>query len=175
MLTTRLFSKAFPFALTLCLLVGVLGLTGCEPDGGDYDLGDDLGLLIGRWSSSYDGYEIDETILKYDDGVAPGSEYDGMDFIGNIEYHKKFSATAGVIIVKYTTPPNTSTTGKYQGVYYKDLSATQVTMGSAYTVSDYTQPAEVNSLEEAKTKFASEQNITLYGGDLSMASPQTKQ
>jgi hypothetical protein len=175
MLMNKVFGKAFPLVLGLCLLAGALGLTGCPMEESDPDFGNDLGSLIGNWSSGTDGYEISETVLQYDDGLAAGSQYDGMDFTGSIEYHKKFSETAGVIIVKYITPPNGSASGKYQGVYYKDLSATKVTMGNAFTVADYTQRVEVGSLEEAKTKFASEENISLYGGDLSRASPQTKQ
>jgi hypothetical protein len=173
---THLPGKGFPFVLVLCLVATALVFAGCPTDDDDdADLGDDLGLLTGKWSSGYDGYEIDNSVLKYDDGMPAGSDYDGMDFTGSIEYHKKFSGAAGVIIVKYVTAPLASTAGKYQGVYYKGLSAAQVTMGSAYTVADYTQPVEVGTLEEAKKKFASEANVGSYGGDLSMASPQTKQ
>jgi hypothetical protein len=168
--------KAVPLFFALCLVTGAALFTGCPMDGGGDDFGNELGKLVGTWSSGYDGYEITPTTLNYDDGMAPGSEWDGGDYTSDIEYVHKFSETAGVIIVKYTTAPASSTAGKYQGVYFKDLEADTVLLGNAYTVADYTQSPEVDSLEAAKDKFVSEANIELYGGGSALVgASQTRQ
>ncbi|MFP3089489.1 hypothetical protein LQZ21_04090 [Treponema sp. TIM-1] len=160
-----LLRKALPLFFLLCLVMGSVLFSSCDWSGGDSGGG---GTLTGTWSSGSDGYEITSTTLTYI------SDY-GYGFIGNIRDRIEFSPTSGVIIVEYTTPPTAyNPPGKFQGVYYKDLTANSVKLGSAYTVADYTVPVEVTTLALAREKFKLE-NIALYGGELTAATPQTRQ
>ncbi|GHV72814.1 hypothetical protein AGMMS49940_01160 [Spirochaetia bacterium] len=156
----------------LSLLMGALSLAGCKDDSdGFIDDGMLNSGLKGTWDSGAgDGYTITDSTMVYSstwDSVTTG-------FTGSIEYIYNFSETAGVIIVQYTVYDLGfgAEVGQYQGVYFKDLTASTVKLGSAYA-SDYSV-VEVATLAEAKEKFKPA-NISLYGGELSMASPQTRQ
>jgi hypothetical protein len=161
--------------LVLGLVMGALSLAGCDTDGGYVDDHTLNTGLIGTWDSGLgDGYTITATTLNYNGGGFG-------DFTSTIRYIYNFSETAGVIIVEYITAdadwdgsPDPTYVGKFQGVYFSSLTANTVKLGSAYTVADYTQPVEVDTLAEAKQKFKPA-NISLYGGELSGAGTQTKQ
>jgi hypothetical protein len=166
-----LLKNALSFCAVLCLVMGALSFTGCPVSGGGGSGGgDDDKLndgLIGTWDSGYDGYEISSTAIIY------RSTYDNAGFTGSIQYIYNFSETAGVIIVKYTAYDLGfgASVGQFQGVYFGDLTPTTVKLGSAYEA-DYSV-VEVDTLAEAKEKFKPE-NISLYGGELGNASPQTR-
>lgn len=152
--------------------MGALSLIGCDPDDPFVDDHKLNNGLIGDWKYTFDNgndrYTIDATTLVYTftyEGVA-------TSFTSNIEYIYNFSETAGVIIVRYTAYDlgYGATVGQYQGVYFRDLTASTVKLGSAYET-DYSV-VEVASLDEAKEKF---RNFRSYGGELSMATPLTRQ
>ncbi|MDR2747716.1 MAG: hypothetical protein LBB77_09765 [Treponema sp.] len=154
--------KALPLFLGLCFVIGAALFSGCS-------MGNDGGASIyGEWDSGYDGYTITPTDMIY-------RGYTDYGFGAKIRYVEYFTADSGVIIVEYTIPPTAySPPGNFQGVYFKELTANTVRLGNAYTAADYTTPVEVTTLELAKEKFKFD-NIALYGGELTNASPQTRQ
>ncbi|MDR1972214.1 MAG: hypothetical protein LBQ46_09870 [Treponema sp.] len=100
----------------------------------------------------------------------------GYGFEGIIWHVEYYTADSGVIIVEYTVPPTAYTPpGNFQGVYFKELKANSVILGSAYTAADLgATPVEVATLNEAMEKFKLD-TIALYGGELTSASPQYRQ
>ncbi|MDR2759063.1 MAG: hypothetical protein LBB78_06765 [Spirochaetaceae bacterium] len=156
--------RIFPLFFVVCLVMGSALFSSCDWNGGDSG----GGSLTGTWNSGSDGYEITNTTLKYI-GVA------GYSFTSNIREIIEFDRTSGVIIVQYITHPTAySPPGNFQGVYYKDLTASSVKLGSAYDVANPGTPVEATSLPLAREKFKQE-NIALYGGELTAATPQTRQ
>ncbi|MDR0877935.1 MAG: hypothetical protein LBN21_07765 [Treponema sp.] len=122
----------------LALVMGALSLAGCKNDP------DDTGNLIGTWTSTGgDGYTITGTTVTYTSGMDPL-----MSFAGTIKNSPNFAAPYGVIIIEYTTPvhyyasydPNPpyagispyEPTNHFQGIYWKDLTATSVGLANAY-------------------------------------------
>lgn len=161
----NLLQKGFPLFFALCLVMGSALFSSCDWGGGTGDYS-----LVGKWSSGSDGYEITDTTMIY-------TGYTGYSFKAKIHEIIEFdpAAISGVIIVEYTTKPTAYTPpGNFQGVYYKDLTAKSVKLGSAYTAADYTNPVEVSTLAAAREKFKKD-NIALYGGELTQAVPQTRQ
>jgi hypothetical protein len=131
--------------------------------GGDGDAG-----LVGNWSSGADGYEITGETMKYI------SDY-GFGFTAAIREIIEYDGTSGVIIVEYTVRPTAYTPpGNFQGVFYRDLRANSVKLGSAYDAARPGNPVEVTTLEAAKAKFKRD-NLALYGGELTKALPQKRQ
>jgi hypothetical protein len=125
--------------------------------------------LIGTWKSvwngGYDTYELSKTRLTY------STTYDGgepsINYAGRVVSISEFTATAGVIIIKYDDdhknkyysdlnhygdpayliePP-----GDYVGIYYEELTVQSVKMGTAVGP-DY-GPPEKATLKDAKAAF----------------------
>jgi hypothetical protein len=159
--------RPIPLFFGLCLVLGIALLSGCDLFGNDTPP-DNTPTIIGNWSSDSDSYKITNTTLIYEDSY-------GFGFEGDIRHIEKFTGTSGVIIVEYTVPPTAYIPpGNFQGVYYKDLTATTVKLGSAYTAADSNTPVEVAALELAKEKFKFD-TIDSYGGELTYAAVQTRQ
>ncbi|GHV37491.1 hypothetical protein AGMMS49546_05400 [Spirochaetia bacterium] len=155
--------------------------TDPPPDRGDaFNSG-----LTGTWSADFgngyiDTYKItDSTVTEEGTGAMAHST-------GSIEYVYNFSSIAGVIIVKFTTYtddlssvlPSYSLVGRYSAVYFNNLTATSVKLGTATDLSkNYmteSTDASVTTLEDAKERFKPT-NINLWGGELTGAGPLTKQ
>jgi hypothetical protein len=131
--------------------------------------------LVGTFKASgaewTDDYTVTTTSITHE-----SSYQDAITTVtGSIEYIYNFSGTAGCIIIKYTANPDADLVGKYDAVYFKDLSADEVLLGSAWTVEDYTVPTSVPTLEEAKLRFRPENAADYGGGDAQTGTPQTKQ
>ncbi|AEF84253.1 hypothetical protein TREPR_0536 [Treponema primitia ZAS-2] len=175
---TRAFGRAIFLFLVLGLVAGALSLTGCDMDGEEFEDGHQLNPgLIGSWANVYDGYEISNTRLIYNDGGY------GLGFSANIVYVYNFSLAAGAIIVKYDNPKSITAytaPGSYQAVYYRKLESGSVIMGSAYDVATSDKypdndHVEVITLEEAILKF-SPVNAERYGGASALqAAPLSRQ
>ncbi|MDR0722290.1 MAG: hypothetical protein LBF75_05785 [Treponema sp.] len=130
-------------------------------------------LLIGTFKSSGEGWTDTYTIT-----AGTGSQIGGITHeegytwtSAAIEYIYNFDATSGCLIVKYAADG----ADKYSAVYFKDLSTTQVLLGDAYTVADYTVSPAVDTLAEAKLRFRPENAETYGGGEAQGGTPQTKQ
>jgi hypothetical protein len=132
--------------------------------------------LVGTWAasgeSSYGPWTDTYTITAGTGGQIGTITHDeGYTWTSaTIEYVYNFDATSGCLIVKYTVDG----TNKYNAVYFKDLSTTQVLLGDAYTVADYTSSA-VATLAEAKIRFKPENAADYGGGESQMGTPQQKQ
>jgi hypothetical protein len=88
-----------------------------------------------------------------------------------IVYVYNFNETSGCLIVEYTA----GEANKYNAVYFKNLTDTSVLLGDAFTVETPALNPAVDTLDEAKTKFAPE-NASLYGGaEAQTGTPQIKQ
>jgi hypothetical protein len=184
----RAFGRVLSLFLALGLVIGALSLLGCDLDDDD-DFVDDHQLnsrLVGNWKLHYEGsYESGGETIEYSgdeeykiDAIAKTITLNDTgsfsSFTGSIEYVYNFSETAGVLIIKYTENTDDTKKNKYSAVYFRNLTATTVKLGAPYDASDTSAPVEVDSLAAAKEKFKPA-NISLYGGELTMASPQTKQ
>jgi hypothetical protein len=150
--------KALPLFLALCFVTGAAFFSGCSVGN------DGPGLLEGTWEDpdNHDSYVINSGTLTYDDGGDWGS-YD-MDMAGEIEPYSDFSASAGIIYVKYTAPE--SLAGKYIAFYWKELTESKVELSIAINKTDYSNPA-VDSIDAAKTKFTMDNVddwISIWGG-----------
>jgi hypothetical protein len=69
-----------------------------------------------------------------------------------------FTATSGVIIIKYTTAPTYAPLlGDYFGIYYQSLTVTpasaSVQLANSITLGENYAPPETATLEAAKAKF----------------------
>jgi hypothetical protein len=154
--------SVFSLFFVVCLVMGSTLFSGCDWNGGE-----DHFSLTGTWNSGYDGYVITPAAMIYTDDY-------GYGFTANIREIVEYSHNSGVILVEYTTLPTAYTPpGRFQGVYYKDLTAKSVKLGSAYNAASPGTPVEVTTLALAKEKFKLE-NIALYGGELTIAVPQTR-
>jgi hypothetical protein len=90
---------------------------------------------------------------------------------GYIEHVYNITDTAGCIIIKYTDGTNS---GKYDAVYFKNLSTTEVLLGDAWDATDTAYEAAVSSLDAAKGRFKPA-NAEAYGGwTAQMGTPQQK-
>jgi hypothetical protein len=132
--------------------------------------------LTGTWQASggeganawTDDYVITNASVTHISSYGGGAP---TTVTGSIEHVYNITKTAGCIIIKYTEGENS---GKYDAVYFKDLGSTQVILGSAYTVADYTVPAAVSTLDAAKGRFKPA-NAEAYGGwTAQMGTPQQK-
>jgi hypothetical protein len=119
--------------------------------------------LLGTWKDSggtganawTDDYVITNATVTY---ISSGS---GTS-VGTIEYIYNFDEASGCIIIKFTVNPITDLIDKYNAVYFQQLTANKVVLGSAYTVEDNTSSA-VSTLDEAKERFKLA-NAATYGG-----------
>ncbi|MDR2096101.1 MAG: hypothetical protein LBP76_11400 [Treponema sp.] len=180
----RALRPAVSLVLALGLVVGMMALAGCTMDD-DGDSVDDPKLnvgLVGTWKTSGTYPDENGNDVSWSDTYTITDDTDSGKRLGAIShpdgfspYHDasivfvyNFSETAGCLIVKYTDGADN---GKYNAVYYKDLSSVSVRLGDAYDTT-IAYPGNNNSsvatLDEAKTKFAPE-NAEAYGG----ASAQT--
>jgi hypothetical protein len=171
---------------TLCALgvlaalgLAALTLSSCDLGSGPAAIvdveGSLPGALVGEWSSwsgnrRLDGYTITADTLSYDDGS--GGEF-LFSYAGTIQYVANFSATAGIIIIKYTTLPQWEDLADrpYFGVYYRNLKADSVQLANAINP-DKSAP-ETATLEEAIAKFTRhrEGDFVSWG----VVTPQRKQ
>jgi hypothetical protein len=179
--------RAVSLVLALGLVLGALAFMGCPMEEDTFV--DDHKLntgLIGTWKGSgtypgEDGTEVswtDTYTITSGSGDILGTiaHPDGWTWQdANIEYVYNFSDSAGCLIVKYT---DSSNNGKYNAVYFKDLSSGSVLLGEAYDTS-IIYPADTDSsvgtLEEAKTRFAPENAEAYGGGSGQTGTPQQKQ
>jgi hypothetical protein len=154
------------FVLVACAALGVLG---CKTEADEFV--DDHKLnsgLVGTWKLEYEGgsdtYTITATTILHPSGYPA--------LTGTIKYVYNFSDTAGCIIVQRNTDD------KYTAVYFKDLTANDVLLGDAYDVSisypNDSDPA-VNTLDEAKARFAPENAENYGGGTAQTGSKQIRQ
>jgi hypothetical protein len=148
---TPWYKKAFFLFFMFCLTAGTLSFIGCK------DEPDESAAIIGNWTSQYnDGYNINKNSFVYDDGGY------GYGYSGTIKEFVEFNSTSGIIYFEYDTP--TEVAGKFNAIYYKNLTAATVEMGTASNA-DYSNPA-VATLEEAKQTFTRETvgtYVTMWG------------
>jgi hypothetical protein len=178
--------RAVSLVLVLGLIAGALAFMGCPME---EDFVDDHKLnagLIGIWqgSGSYkddDGNDVswtDTYTIATGTGNSIGTIAHPEGWIwknATIEYVYNFSDTAGCLIVKYLTDSNNS---KYNAVYFKDLSSASVLLGDAYDTSiayPNDTDSSVETLGEAKSRFAPENAEAYGGGGAQAGTPQTKQ
>jgi hypothetical protein len=155
--------KALPFFLALCFVTGAALFSGCAMDGGDGG-----GSIYGSWKSSFgETWTITPVTVT------------GDAYAGTIVNNPDFGASAGVIIIKYTTkpqyydfdsnPPYDVTGGPYDppgdyyAIYWKELTAASVEIANAWDITDfsYNGAPETKTLEEAEKKFTLD-NVALY-------------
>jgi hypothetical protein len=190
MLTTRLFSKAFPFALTLCLLAGALVLAGCpmEDDPAERVPGLDS-RLEGTWEFDDTGYGGERYVINGDSltyGSLGGTGADAVfteTYAGTIVHAESYTNSAGVIIIEYTvghkqkwyfydednnwakTPHDPQPVGNFYGIYYHHLGPKdgklEVTFANTSDIANGYGPTEAGTLEEAIGKFTVE-NMNKY-------------
>jgi hypothetical protein len=124
----------------------ILLFTGCQVDDNDSDF-----VLEGIWKSPYDSYTITKTTVDY---FMDNSSFDGDNGIlkGSIEENIKFTANAGVLIIKVTESAAIgNTVGYFTGIYYSDGTNISIRMANAINA-DYS-PAETSTLAAAKSTF----------------------
>ncbi|MDR1867160.1 MAG: hypothetical protein LBQ77_02700 [Treponema sp.] len=134
----------------------------------------DSGSLLGSWAQ-HDSYTITNDTVEYNDG---GPYYDNSDppvaypsssFTGTIKNNPDFSASSGVIIIKYTVPPAGEDVGNYTAIYWRNLTDRSVLLANAW---DQTG-TKTATLAEAEAKF------TLSNAEIfvnwSIVQPQLKQ
>ena len=139
-------------AMVLVLLV--VFFSGCqfEPERFSNFPGELPSGLIGDWEFRIegffiDGYEIDGDTLAY---ISSFGE-DDFGYKGNIAFVANFNATSGVIIIRYTEPPNYNIWDTddpyyedgydYAAIYFRNLTATSVQMAKAINRSENSSPA----------------------------------
>jgi hypothetical protein len=157
----------------LSLVCAALAFTGCEHDA-SHPFTDNHELnsgLVGTWDASEEGYK-DTYTITVGGRISHNYSYGDLD-IGSynnaeIAYVYNFNRTSGCIIMKYTS-------GKYNAVYFKNLSKTSVLLGDAYDTENYTNDISVATLDAAKQRF-SPANASRWGGaDAQTGTPQTRQ
>jgi hypothetical protein len=145
--------------LGVCLVMGTLGLIGCDT-GGD----EEESSLVGYWKSEYeDGFEISgNTFTQYDDATK------AVSFAGTIVNHSDFSAKNGSVTIKITNAGSWfKTVDHYLVILWKDLSGKGVRESSPYKASD-TDP-------DKATKEAAETTYTEANGYFDMFGTYSKQ
>jgi hypothetical protein len=167
-------ARAFSRFFALFFVISALSFVGCSDEVEDFV--DDHKLnsgLIGTWKLS-GSYEDAEGVHTYTDtyivtanSISHPEAYPPYTN-ASIDYVYNFSNTAGCLIIK-------TAAASWTAVYFKDLSAATVLLGDAYNVADYTQPAAVATLEEAKERFKPENANSWGGGAAQAGTPQTKQ
>ena len=132
--------KPFALAVLFCLSTALL-FTGCKMEPDPVDTGF---IPVGEWTSSYDGYTITSTSVKYG------------DLKGNIEKAVDFSFNAGVLIIKITASSGDFTVGKYTGVYYSAYTSTNIKLANVWLEDKDSNwyPLEANSLPAAISLFS---------------------
>jgi hypothetical protein len=157
--------KALPLFF-LCL--AAVFFTGC-------DTGGTPGNLEGVWSSGFDGYEIYGNTLIYNGyDSRPNGRF---SFIAAIENSPNFSASSGVLIVKYLMPPfydpNYSYTGStaftlpsnsYMGIYWRELNSNSVLLANAWDPAGPETEAATYAAAAAKFTPYAENNFVGWAG-----------
>lgn len=150
---TPWYRKAVCLFFMFCLTAGTLSIIGCkdEPDGS--------ATVIGTWTSPYDMYLINKGNFVHDYGGQGEYNYSGI-----IKEFFAFDNASGIIYFEYDAP--NAAAGKFNAVYYKELTAATVKMATAINgAPDYSNPATA-TLDEAKTKFTKEAvgtYVTMWG------------
>jgi hypothetical protein len=156
------------------------------PPSGDYE------QIVITKSGALGTIQKGSNITGYTNNGAGGYE---ETYAGNIVYAEQWSATAGVLIIKFDTghevkwwsinnnpqsPPATNPSGnKYYGVYYINLgngspgSTCFIADTNDQDLSNLNGPTETATLEDAKAKFTQGNMNQLL--DLTVGDPQTKQ
>jgi hypothetical protein len=151
--------------------IGSLQLRQTIPASGTLNTG-----LVGTWKASGDGWTDTYTITAgTGDQIGTIGHAEGYTWTSaTIEYVYNFDATStsGGLIIKYTTDDGTD---KFNAVWFKALTETQVLLGDAYTVADYTIDSAVDTLEAAKIRFWPANAANYGGGDAQGGRPQQKQ
>ena len=116
--------------------------------------------LIGKWSTSYDYYEIKrdvdgtETVKYYMDG---GDTYDAFESTGTIMFVSNYDSKSGVIIIKYTDPDYYAEKLKpFHAYYYLNfIPGTSVELYDTWDATADDWDADTYTLSEAVRKFTS--------------------
>jgi hypothetical protein len=155
-LKERVMARKFGFLfLGMCLVMGTLGLVGCDT-GGDEDEGTSL---VGYWKSEYeDGFEISgDTYTQYDDADK------AISFAGTIVNHSDFSAKNGSITIKITKAGTWyKTVDHYLVVLWKDLSGNGVRQSCPYKASD-TDPDKATQAEAESIYIEANDYFGMFG------------
>ncbi|MDR2479665.1 MAG: hypothetical protein LBD48_10185 [Treponema sp.] len=154
-------------AVSLCLLTAFLFL-GCPMGGSTGDGGGPQATnasLVGTWASGTgDGYIITENTVSY--MGFDSATYGKFTFTGDIVNTPDFSATDGVIIIKYraddkpdpaTSMGLTAPSGDFFGIYWKSLSSSSVSLANSYKAGG----TEETSLSAALAAFTLD-NVGTY-------------
>jgi hypothetical protein len=165
------FKKAAFLALALFLSAGLM-FTGCNTDDNT------AGNLNATWKNvaSYGGTEY-ITIIKINTS-AKTVVYEGS-YEGQIANSPDFTATDGVLIIKYTKyadwgeEPSTAhaNVGKFGAMYWTGLTSSQVSLADAYSGYDHTM---FDTIEVAQTAFTPAADKVGTYVDWSITSPYTK-
>lgn len=119
--------KGFPLFAVLCVVVGAAVLSGC-------DTGNPTpGILTAKWTNISGGYTT--TITITDSSVVYHGTYEAA-----IVNKPDFTASDGVLIIRFTKyadwdgEPSTThgNVGKYGALYWKELTASSVSLADAY-------------------------------------------
>ncbi|MDR2096012.1 MAG: hypothetical protein LBP76_10925 [Treponema sp.] len=159
--------KTLPFFFALCLVMGMAVFSGCDLDG------DDTGNLAGTWTNVAGSYVTTITITN--NTVVYSGSYEAT-----IENAPDFEATNGVLILKFTKYVDWSTdeailkddhsnVGKYGAMYWKELTASSVSLADAYTGTTHVL---VDDWSTAQTTFTNDAVDTYI--NWSITSPYTK-
>jgi hypothetical protein len=177
-----LFKRVFSVAFALFLVLGALAFMGC-PTESDDSFVDDHKLnagLVGTWKGGGEGWTDTYTITdntaneKQLGTISHPEGFPGYNN-ANIAFVYNFSETSGCLIIKYT---DSSNNGKYNAVYFKDLSSGSVLLGDAYDTSiayPANNDSSVATLDEAILRFAPENADAYGGGAAQTGTPQLKQ
>jgi hypothetical protein len=162
MLMNKVFSKAFPLVLGLCLLAGALGLTGCQNETEPQFI-DRQFIPAGEWNDDFGtSYVITKDKVTYhtEPSEWEGITYDGTDLEGSIISAVDFSETSGVLIIQVTKNEGIFLTlNKYTCVYYRDYSASHIYL--ANPIDGSYAPIEADSLNGALKTFT-EGNVSTH-------------
>jgi len=158
------FKKAAFLILALFLSAGLLFISCSdnEVEGAD-------SIPVGNWASPYDGYKITKSTLEQwsAESVYNGVTYPATSTKGSISEAVAFSSSAGVLIVKVTsdTSSNSVPTGKFIGIYYKDVTASHASLATAYDTSTWTLIVK-DTLADAKAIFTVDKvgtHVSMWG------------
>jgi uncharacterized lipoprotein NlpE involved in copper resistance len=165
MLTNKLFNKAFLFALTLCLLVGVLVLVGCENETEPQFI-DRQFVPAGTWADDYEtSYVITKDEVEYDTAAFGNPEdtdyWPATNLSGTIIIAVDFTETSGVLIIKVADNDYIGLSkDDYTCVYYKDYSASHIYLANPIDAVTYA-PIKASALNTALKTFT-EGNVGTY-------------
>jgi hypothetical protein len=150
----------------LCLVMGVVLFSACDPGGEEYEFVDRQFIPAGYWTDGFGtGYDIEKAAIRYY-SAAYGNEGDAdywpaTELKGDIITAVDFSETSGVLIINVTGTPSTGNkAGKYTGVYYKEYTAAHIYLANPYPL------VETTTLNEALAAFTAgnmDTHVTYWG------------